>query len=179
MITDYQLIFKEDDKYLKDFPMKNCIFLFLLLFFWISAQAQNDGGVPTTSSGGGQSNPEPASFEKLFIMQNFLINDFNYNWKICGGDPRGITSLEMVATNLLIVYQANQKGLQPNCDECQKKSSRFECMKEKTENFVLIKEFIKEPNVAQFLDKESKTTSKREAQNLINSLMLIFNGAKK
>ena len=106
-----------------------------------------------------------------------LIADLSQRWKSCGGDNSGMTDLLAVATNLLVVYEAHQKaGMQPECEECQKKASRYECMAN-DDGFTKLRLFIAQEDVIELLMIDYGI-SKLKTKKLISSLKKICHDSK-
>lgn len=165
--------------------MKRTLLAFFVLLFSANLLAQSDTGVPTTSSGGGaQSTPgkrtnaeELAGQAALLIQHNTLVNNFSAQWEKCGGE---LGELELapnfysVQTNLILIYEASRKaGLQPNCEDCQKRASRFQCLLN-DDGLGELREFVNHPDVLEFI-KRKYDLNQRKAKHMLAPLKEILN----
>lgn len=156
--------------------MKIYLYLVLLFVSVFCAQlslAQNDPSVPTTSSGGGGGvkSTKKESLQKMMVEHQVLVMYLSDKWKECGGDNSQMNDLQIIAANLLVVYEAHKKGPQPECEECQKKANRFECTA-KYGGLNPLKEFVSSPYIINFLHQQNM--SKREAKNLVDTFQYIL-----
>lgn len=116
---------------------------------------------------------ELAAFDSYYKS---LVSEFSLKWKSCGGDNSGMTSLDIVAANLLATYESYQQvGVQPtSCELCEKKAHRYECLV-KDEGLKSLDKFAHGKYSVDYL-RDYKGFSRHESKKLIRTFKKIFDG---
>lgn len=166
--------------------MRLLLFLILTFNFSFIVMAQNDPSIPTTNSGGGGGTKIAPKEEKSNVLitiighskmlqdHNILLNNLSARWEECGGDPMDTPDLFSIETNLLLVYESAKKaGSQPDCDQCQKRATRYQCMI-KDDGLKDLKIFVNDPYALEFIKIHYKL-NRRHAKKLLKPLKQIAN----